>query len=63
MGLTITPSTIQVQEEGVSQGNVNTVNYVGDATTVTVSGNTATVTSVATSLGLSLMIKQGNYNI
>ncbi len=63
MALVVTPSTIQVQEEGVSQGNVNTVNYVGGASTVTVSGSTATVTDTSMQLGLSVMVQQTNYSL
>lgn len=44
MSIIITPPSIQINDEGVSQGQAAVVNYVGAGVTATVTGNTATVT-------------------
>lgn len=63
MGLTISPSQVQINEEGVSQGTASILNFVSNATTVTVSNGTATVTDLAPTIGIELMIRELNYNI
>lgn len=43
MGLTITPTTVTVQDEGSSQGAVTAINITGDMFAATVVGNVATI--------------------
>jgi hypothetical protein len=63
MGLIISPSTVQVQDEASPLGSVNTLNFVGPSVTATVSNGVATITDTAMSLGLAVMVEQTNYNL
>lgn len=45
--LTISGATVNVQDEGTSQGYITAIDFVGAGVSVTVSGSTATVTVAA----------------
>ena len=63
MALTITPTQVQINDEGASVGNASIINFVGNAVTATQSANTATITNLAPTIGMSLMYIKSNYQL